>query len=173
MPSNANARLLFRASLIHLPIFMAAFLLHRCPNRGEDRADMLLEHMHSLGLLQEVPFNKGRSSSSSLSGSDEPSAASLHLGKALLTEHNTELLQSSQQHTWSSNGSSNAFSMRGETSSRSISITATRPSNDGEFHPQSAWVPPVPFLPIPRLQFGCPSKAECSDKTTEVPDRDR
>ena len=28
-PTTANARLLFRASLLHLPIFMGAFLLHR------------------------------------------------------------------------------------------------------------------------------------------------
>ena len=30
-PTTANARLLFRASLLHLPIFMTAFLLHRLP----------------------------------------------------------------------------------------------------------------------------------------------
>jgi protoheme IX farnesyltransferase len=49
-PSNPNARLLFRASLLHLPIFMIAFLLHRRPNAGEDRASMLLAEFHKLGI---------------------------------------------------------------------------------------------------------------------------
>lgn len=41
-PTVANARILFRASLLHLPLFMAAFLVHRLPNRGEDRAALLV-----------------------------------------------------------------------------------------------------------------------------------
>lgn len=41
-PSIPNARLLFRASLLHLPLFMAAFLAHRLPNTGEDRAALLV-----------------------------------------------------------------------------------------------------------------------------------
>ena len=49
-PSNMNARILFRASLLHLPIFMAAFLLHRIPNTGDDRITLLLEHARLLGV---------------------------------------------------------------------------------------------------------------------------
>ena len=41
-PTVANARFLFRASLLHLPLFMAAFLVHRLPNRGEDKAALLV-----------------------------------------------------------------------------------------------------------------------------------
>lgn len=51
-PSNMNARILFRASLLHLPIFMAAFLLHRIPNTGDDRITLLLEHARLLGIFQ-------------------------------------------------------------------------------------------------------------------------
>ena len=50
-PSTANARLLFRASLLHLPIFMAAFLLHRLPNTNEDKAGLLVHNARLLGLL--------------------------------------------------------------------------------------------------------------------------
>lgn len=49
-PTLPNARLLFRASLLHLPIFMAAFLLHRQPNTGEDRAALLAHNARLLGL---------------------------------------------------------------------------------------------------------------------------
>ncbi len=35
--TNAAARLLFRASLLYLPIFMAALLFHRVPNTEENR----------------------------------------------------------------------------------------------------------------------------------------
>lgn len=49
-PTVPNARLLFRASLLHLPIFMAAFLLHRQPNTGEDRAALLAHNARLLGL---------------------------------------------------------------------------------------------------------------------------
>jgi len=48
-PSNGNARLLFRASLLHLPIFMIAFLLHRKPNVGQDRAEVLAHNARLLG----------------------------------------------------------------------------------------------------------------------------
>ncbi len=51
-PSNMNARILFRSSLLHLPIFMAAFLLHRIPNTGDDRITLLLEHARLLGFFQ-------------------------------------------------------------------------------------------------------------------------
>lgn len=48
-PSNMNARILFRASLLHLPLFMIAFLLHRIPNTGDDRITLLVEHARLLG----------------------------------------------------------------------------------------------------------------------------
>lgn len=48
-PSQANARLLFRASLLHLPIYMGAFLLHRKPNTGEDRMGLLAHNVRLLG----------------------------------------------------------------------------------------------------------------------------
>ncbi len=35
--TNAAARLLFRASLLYLPLFMAALLFHRIPNTEENR----------------------------------------------------------------------------------------------------------------------------------------
>jgi protoheme IX farnesyltransferase len=47
-PSNGNARILFRASLLHLPVFMGAFLLHRIPNTGAERKDVLMEHLRLL-----------------------------------------------------------------------------------------------------------------------------
>jgi protoheme IX farnesyltransferase len=50
-PSNTNARILFRASLLHLPIFMISFLLHRIPNTGEDRMTLLMEHARLLGMF--------------------------------------------------------------------------------------------------------------------------
>jgi protoheme IX farnesyltransferase len=37
-PSDANARLVFRASLLHLPVWMGAFLVHRIPNTPAARA---------------------------------------------------------------------------------------------------------------------------------------
>ncbi|KAI7845683.1 hypothetical protein COHA_000797 [Chlorella ohadii] len=49
-PTVANARILFRASLLHLPLFMAAFLLHRLPNHGEDKAALLVHNARLLGI---------------------------------------------------------------------------------------------------------------------------
>ena len=49
-PTNGNARTLFRASLLHLPLFMGAFLLHRLPNTGEDRKELFLDNARRLGL---------------------------------------------------------------------------------------------------------------------------
>jgi protoheme IX farnesyltransferase len=48
-PSNANARLLFRASLLHLPLFMAAFLVHRRPNTEGDKRGLLAHNVRLLG----------------------------------------------------------------------------------------------------------------------------
>ena len=48
-PSQANARLLFRASLLHLPIFMGAFMLHRKPNTGDDKLELLKSNVERLG----------------------------------------------------------------------------------------------------------------------------
>ena len=53
-PSQGNARLLFRASLLHLPIFMIAFLLHRRPNTGEDRLELFAHNARLLGLGSEA-----------------------------------------------------------------------------------------------------------------------
>jgi protoheme IX farnesyltransferase len=53
-PSQRNARLLFRASLLHLPIFMIAFLLHRRPNIGEDRIELFAHNARLLGLGSEA-----------------------------------------------------------------------------------------------------------------------
>ncbi len=47
-PSTGNARILFRASLLHLPVFMGAFLLHRIPNTGIERREVLMEHARLL-----------------------------------------------------------------------------------------------------------------------------
>lgn len=59
-PSQSNARLLFRASLLHLPIFMAAFLIHRRPNTGEDRTKMLAHNVRLLGLgSRPMPHGMG------------------------------------------------------------------------------------------------------------------
>lgn len=49
-PTTANARLLFRASLLHLPIFMGAFLLHRQPNLVEDKREVFVRNVRLLGL---------------------------------------------------------------------------------------------------------------------------
>lgn len=47
-PTTRNARILFRASLVHLPLFMAAFLVHRIPNTGIARWELLSEHARLL-----------------------------------------------------------------------------------------------------------------------------
>ena len=49
-PSTPNARLLFRASLLHLPLFMLAVLAHRLPNTYGDRAALLAHNARLLGL---------------------------------------------------------------------------------------------------------------------------
>lgn len=51
-PTLANARVVFRASLLHLPVFMLAFLAHRVPNpeSGLDRLELLREHARKLGI---------------------------------------------------------------------------------------------------------------------------
>ena len=45
-----NARLLFRASLLHLPLWMAAFLLHRQPNTNDAKVALLWRNVRLLGL---------------------------------------------------------------------------------------------------------------------------
>lgn len=54
-PTNNNARLLFRTSLLHLPIFMAAFLAFRIPTNtilesGQDRLHLLMKNARQLGI---------------------------------------------------------------------------------------------------------------------------
>jgi protoheme IX farnesyltransferase len=53
-PTTPNARLLFRASLFHLPLFMAAFLLHRLPNTNDDKAGLLMLNARRLGIGQPL-----------------------------------------------------------------------------------------------------------------------
>ncbi|KAG7672635.1 putative Protoheme IX farnesyltransferase, mitochondrial [Nannochloris sp. 'desiccata'] len=59
-PSQGNARLLFRASLLHLPIFMTAFLLHRRPNTGEDRFELFAHNARLLGLGSEAAVSSSQ-----------------------------------------------------------------------------------------------------------------
>lgn len=49
-PTTQNARLLFRASLMHLPLWMAAFLAHRQPNINDAKLDLLWRNVRLLGL---------------------------------------------------------------------------------------------------------------------------
>eukprot|EP00887_Chlorella_sp_A99_P002564 scaffold6.g2564.t1 len=53
-PSTASARLLFRASLLHLPLFMAAFLAHRLPNTSDAKLELLWHNVRLLGLGEPV-----------------------------------------------------------------------------------------------------------------------
>jgi hypothetical protein len=58
-PTMPNARLLFRASLLHLPIFMAAFLVHREPNLRGDKAALLRYNASLLGLSGHTSASEG------------------------------------------------------------------------------------------------------------------
>lgn len=69
-PTNGNARTLFRASLLHLPIFMGAFLLHRLPNTGEDRKELFLDNARRLGLAMPNSPNMKDSASDSENGNE-------------------------------------------------------------------------------------------------------
>ena len=81
-PSTANARLLFRASLLHLPIFMAAFLLHRLPNTNEDKAGLLVHNARLLGLLgRPLEAEEGAEEEEGGGAGDEEEGAEL-LGRA-------------------------------------------------------------------------------------------
>lgn len=50
--STANARLLLYSSLVYLPCFMLAFLAHRKPNDVDDRLELVMGHLRSLGLFR-------------------------------------------------------------------------------------------------------------------------
>lgn len=63
-PTTANSRLLFRASLMHLPIWMAAFLVHRQPNVNDAKLDMLWHNVRLLGIGQPVEHQDGRGTAS-------------------------------------------------------------------------------------------------------------
>lgn len=56
-PTNQNARLLFRASLLHLPVFMVAFLLCRIPYNGEDKMSLLMKNAKLLGIQWHAETN--------------------------------------------------------------------------------------------------------------------
>lgn len=79
-PTIPNARLLFRASLLHLPVFMAAFLLHRLPNTGEDRAQLLAHNVRLLGLGAPLASEERAVAGSSGWGAEEEAAAPLAAG---------------------------------------------------------------------------------------------
>lgn len=49
-PTTPNARVLFRASLLHLPLFMAAYIVHRTPNTNPDRVALVRDQLRLLGL---------------------------------------------------------------------------------------------------------------------------
>lgn len=141
--SNANARLLFRASLIHLPIFMISFLVHRCPNTKEDRGEMFLRHVRSLGLLSSMPFN----------GSDAAETNDVLVHNTLpRSDSKIIFLQKPYPGLQSCEKEAN--------STESWQFHSTR--GDKWYH---SYVPPLPFLPIPRLELDCPSRVECLNET--------
>lgn len=49
-PTTPNARVLFRASLLHLPVFMAAYIVHRRPNTNPDRLALVRDQLRLLGI---------------------------------------------------------------------------------------------------------------------------
>lgn len=116
-PTNANARLLFRASLVHLPIFMVAFLLHRLPNTGLDRTELFAHNARLLGLggSPTKVLNDGGSLAVPLHGESSTDLKARDFGRAI----------------------------------------------------DRVSLPPLPFLPAPRLTttISCPSKALCNDAT--------
>ncbi|KAL6779879.1 COX10 [Auxenochlorella protothecoides x Auxenochlorella symbiontica] len=73
-PTTANARLLLRASLLHLPIFMGAFLLHRQPNTSQDRPGLLWDQATRLGLAR-ARTEGGGGASTAWAGSTAPRAS--------------------------------------------------------------------------------------------------
>jgi protoheme IX farnesyltransferase len=68
-PSAASARRVFRASLLHLPLFMAALVWHRIPQTKEQRSTQRIVAQLRLGLAAHAPGCTARS------GSGEPEAA--------------------------------------------------------------------------------------------------
>lgn len=117
-PSNANARLLFRASLLHLPLFMAAFLVHRRPNTVDDKTQLLVHNARLLGLGTPVEV------------------AEVEEGALQALAHQQRAAR--------------------------LDATYARVS-----------LPPLPFLPVPRLLAGCPSKASCETAAEGGGEEDR
>jgi heme o synthase len=109
-PGNASARLLFRASLLHLPVFMGCFLVHRRPNTEPNKAGLLAHNVRLLGL--------GRP--------PEPQEVEAWRGPPLSAD-------------------------------AEIRVARMRAAID------SVTLPPLPFLPLPRLELACPSKAACEE----------
>ena len=63
-PSMRTARLMFRASLLHLPLLMAAMMAHRIPNRGLSAAE-LKDNLRQRFASKETKADSSGSSSSS------------------------------------------------------------------------------------------------------------
>jgi hypothetical protein len=149
-PSNPNARLLFRASLLHLPIFMIAFLLHRRPNTGEDRAMLARKQASLLGLVSrdfddDEYYGRGEEQEQH---DGEPAAA-----ETLSNAYEQDRGDASQA-VWRVHGSLK---------------DATLEKSGGFAHVMSAVsLPPLPFLPAPHLDLGCPAKVHCADSEKEA-----
>ena len=54
-PSPASARRVFRASLLHLPLFMAALIWHRIPQTEEQRSTQRVVAQLRLGAAAHAP----------------------------------------------------------------------------------------------------------------------
>lgn len=65
-PTNAAARTLFRASLLHLPLFMGALLIHRVPQTQEHTSQLRVSLANPSGMFAASPL---------LSGAERQSAA--------------------------------------------------------------------------------------------------
>ena len=129
-PSNMNARILFRASLLHLPIFMVAFLLHRIPNTGDDRITLLMEHARLLGIGGQHPY--------------DPLVDDEHQSHTQKRIHNHPSLIMSSSSIVDGDIDTNSSS-----SSRGRSTTGTSEAAAGKDMIGGYVQPPLPFLPIP------------------------
>ena len=153
-PSLPNARLLFRASLLHLPLFLAAFLAHRIPNTGEDKLQLLVRgavvgprgawgpERAAAGQAQQ----DGHGACHMASPLTRPSAHPPILPQA----HNASLLGLGERVRRSEDAEPNVL---GSLARIKLSF------------------PPLPFLPSLPLeisaQLSCPSKASCEQRSDE------
>ena len=60
-PSQVSARRVFRASLLHLPLFMAALIWHRIPQTEEQRSTQRIVAQFRLGMATSaaLPASRG------------------------------------------------------------------------------------------------------------------